>query len=166
MDAAQIVETVKLIISDKEIRNFKPDDFKVCFDGIKRGKYGKFYDRIDGQIFFDCLYQYGIERADMAENESRRKHEELKAEQLKQPINPEILPLLKSVIKEIPKEDKNILKNIHRSDKMVTEIFGEFDSIWKVSPVKAIGRFISHKGKTVNQVEYLELRLKELSTTQ
>lgn len=38
------------------------DDFKLCFNNAKRGKYGRVYDRIDGNIIYEWLQKYSEER--------------------------------------------------------------------------------------------------------
>lgn len=68
MGAVQIAQTADLVI--EEYYFFKPDDFKLCFTRVKKGLYGKIYDRIDGQMILEWLHQYKQERCAMAENES------------------------------------------------------------------------------------------------
>lgn len=68
MGAIQVAQTADLVI--EEYYFFKPDDFKLCFTRVKKGLYGKIYDRIDGQMILEWLHQYKQERCAMAEDES------------------------------------------------------------------------------------------------
>lgn len=78
MNGAQIVSTVKLILSDENLRSMKPDDFNLCFKRMQSGFYGKAYDRIDGQIILDALYQYLHERVTECEEISHEGHLKVK----------------------------------------------------------------------------------------
>lgn len=68
MGATQVAQTVDLILY--EFYYMKPDDFKLCFNRVKRGLYGKVYDRIDGQMIFEWLNQYNRDRCIIAEEET------------------------------------------------------------------------------------------------
>lgn len=64
MGQEQIVSTIKLIVED--FYYFNIEDFKLCFNNAKKGKYGKIYDRIDGNIICEWLNQYSTERVESA----------------------------------------------------------------------------------------------------
>lgn len=64
MGQEQTVQTVRLIIDD--FYYFNIEDFKLCFNNAKRGKYGKVYDRIDGNIIYEWLQRYAEERVQTA----------------------------------------------------------------------------------------------------
>lgn len=75
MTDAQVAETVELILTSYYY--FKIADFKVCFDGIKSGKYldgGKLFDRLDGQIILGALATYSEERLTLAEDLKLAEH--------------------------------------------------------------------------------------------
>lgn len=63
MGERQVAELAKLIYDDFYYLNF--DDLKLCFDNAKKGKYGKIYDRIDGNIVMEWLSKYSQERVDV-----------------------------------------------------------------------------------------------------
>jgi len=42
----------------------KPEDFKLCFNNAKTGKYGQLYNRLDGSVIFEWLNNYQNERAE------------------------------------------------------------------------------------------------------
>lgn len=67
MGERQIAETVRMIIDDFYYLNF--DDLKFCFNNAKKGKYGKIYDRIDGNIIYSWVQKYGNERVEVVYNE-------------------------------------------------------------------------------------------------
>ena len=60
LNDVQVATISNLIV--EEYSYFMPDDFKLCFNRAKKGKYGKVYDRIDGQVIFDWLNAYSKER--------------------------------------------------------------------------------------------------------
>lgn len=74
MNPEQIVQTAKMVAKDYYF--LKPEDFKLCFDNAKRGKYGTIYDRMDGVIIFGWLDNYVNGRMNHAEQRSEEKHNE------------------------------------------------------------------------------------------
>ena len=60
----QMAVTIKMIADD--FYYFNTEDFKLCFDNAKRGKYGKIYDRIDGNVIYEWLQKYSQERIGIA----------------------------------------------------------------------------------------------------
>lgn len=79
MNDAQVAETVELVFKEYYFLNIA--DFKVCFDGMKLGKYldgGKLFDRLDGQIILGALSEYCEERSNTAETLYLEKAKELK----------------------------------------------------------------------------------------
>ncbi len=72
----QVASVANLII--EEYYYLKPDDFKLCFNRAKKGKYGKIYDRIDGQIIFDWLNTYVEERIMFFEDKGNLNHDKHK----------------------------------------------------------------------------------------
>lgn len=69
----QLVQTIRLIIED--FYYFNIEDFKLCFNNAKRGRYGKVYDRIDGNIIYEWLQKYSEERLQIAYLESSSRPE-------------------------------------------------------------------------------------------
>lgn len=64
MGEAQVVSTIRLLVDDFYYLNV--EDFKLCFNNAKRGKYGKVYDRIDGNTIYEWLNKYSTERVEVA----------------------------------------------------------------------------------------------------
>lgn len=165
MNDFQIGQTINLILDDDKIKCFKPEDFKLCFERMKKGFYGKSYDRIDGQIIFEALYQYLEERQAEAEQISIDRHKELSKIE-KGEVNPEGLKKLAEVMrkaigeveksepaKEVKKEPKKIEKS--ERDIFIQNCFAEFN---KLSHNQ---RFLNMGDKHVDQLEYTEIKLKE-----
>lgn len=76
MTGEQIVQTAKLI--SKDYYYLKPEDFKLCFENAKRGRYGKLFDRLDGAIVLEWLSTYVNQRMDRAEESNLEKHNEVR----------------------------------------------------------------------------------------
>lgn len=75
MTDLQVIETCKLIL--QEYYFLKIEDLKLCFDGMKTGKYlpnGQLFDRLDGNIILQSLNKYTEERIQIAEIVSNEKH--------------------------------------------------------------------------------------------
>lgn len=64
MGEVQVVSTIRLIVDDFYYLNV--EDFKLCFNNAKRGRYGKVYDRIDGNTIYEWLNKYSTERIEFA----------------------------------------------------------------------------------------------------
>ncbi len=93
MSDTQIIQTVDLILED--YMHFKPEDFKLCFNRMKKGHYGQLFDRFDGQLILSMLSQYDQERAEAIEDIHRSHNNQLK----KQPAGestPELQRILSS----------------------------------------------------------------------
>lgn len=103
MNDQQVAQTIELILGDENLKSLKPDDFKLCFNWIKKGQYGKAYDRIDGQIILECLYLYLHDRVAEAEQISFNKHQIEKDGKMSK-SDPEgqkkVLDILKSALKD------------------------------------------------------------------
>lgn len=175
MNAAQIIQTAELIISDHETKNLKPDDFKICFNKAKTGFYGKNYDRVDGQVIFEWLRAYVAERMDLREQMSIKEHSQrLKDEETSEIVNSEgqqkVIEILKDAIKvaEEVKKEKPLREKSPR-DLYIHKCFQDFEDLYSKKPVESkVGRFvicevtrlINKKPETfeatVDQVEYVE----------
>lgn len=75
-DKRQVTETINLII--QQYYFLKLEDLKICFDGIKSGKYGQLFDRMDGQIILLALKEYSEERMTVSERLQMESHSQLK----------------------------------------------------------------------------------------
>ena len=76
MGEQQIYETAMFIAEEYFMLTIA--DINMVFQGIKKGKYGQLYDRIDGTIILSCFKQYFDERCATAESISLREHDKTK----------------------------------------------------------------------------------------
>lgn len=168
MSAQQVLATAKLILKDKSTKNLKPDDFKICFENAKKGYYGRSFDRVDGQIVFEWLNAYMVERMDVHENLAQQLHDERK----KGIINPneinregqkKVIEILKSVTEkstDVKKEKPKPIKT--ERDIFIQNCFKEHYEFWLKKPVEnVIGRFIEFNGEFIDEVEYAKIKLNE-----
>jgi hypothetical protein len=72
MGADQVVQTVKMILEDYYF--YRIEDFKLCFTNAKKGHYGEFYNRIDGQVIFGWLKKYEVERNELISKNAIKRH--------------------------------------------------------------------------------------------
>jgi len=115
MSALQIQETVRLIRKDKDFMEYRPEDFVLCFDRGKVGKYGKNYNRIDGQIILEWLGKYDYERQAEIEAhhiQTKQKVDDGVVASSDEKFNPEIskkmLELAATLSNPKPKEKKEL----------------------------------------------------------
>lgn len=81
MSDTQAAMTVDLII--EEYPYMKTDDLKLCFKNAMKMKYGRIYNRIDGQIIMSWLREYNKERCSVADNQSWNESKHHRAEESK-----------------------------------------------------------------------------------
>lgn len=72
MNDRQVATTADLIL--EEYPYMQTDDLKLCFRNAMKGKYGKLYNRIDGQIIMGWLREYNRERCTVASEQSYNEH--------------------------------------------------------------------------------------------
>jgi len=165
MGAAQVRMTIDLIVPHLELKNLKPEDYKVCFDRMKRGEYGPMYDRLDGAVIIDCLTKYAQERFALITEMNNHEHELRKAD--KGAMHPRILKALKKIVSSIPKEQPFISKPKPKTiepserDMFIQSCFKEFDKLRRTDAIDEHGKFIEYNGKNVNEIEFVQLRVNE-----
>lgn len=138
MNEVQVIQTVDLIYSEYPF--FKFEDFKLCFNNAKIGKYGISYDRVDGQIIFEWLNTYSNERALEAERMNINTHaSQIRNESEKIDINPEgqkkVIEILKSVLETKP--PVIVIKELYKKtpkDEFIQKCFRDFDDLCARKP--------------------------------
>ena len=70
MNENQLAQTINLLVEDFYYLNI--EDFKLCFNNAKKGRYGKIYDRIDGMIIYEWVRMYAEDRVKAAEERDDR----------------------------------------------------------------------------------------------
>lgn len=165
MNDVQAIETINLIC--QRFKHFRMDDFKLCFNRMKMGFYGKTYNRIDGQILFEALNHFNDERMDAAENLNRIKHEELKRNNVdytdaNKGGQAKVAEILKSHVKHVEEETKKIQRpkpNIDVMGQNWMRLFDKLHKKWGTSPLGT--KYISRYGIKFNCSEFLEFKLKQ-----
>lgn len=82
MSVEQVATTINLLMD--EYYFLKLDDFKMCFKRVMLGKYGKVYNRIDGQMILEWVHTYLKERTEVADDLSYNAHKASKNASLAQ----------------------------------------------------------------------------------
>lgn len=170
MSDSQIAITVNFIIDDYVC--YKPDFFMLCFDNAKKFRYGKNYNRIDGQIIFEWLQQADEEFTAEIENQRIREHKKVTSTTVNYgdystiPEDPKDRPVpMPEYVKEkvfgIGKEKEVKLPAIEDvpidpAKKLTNSFIEEFHD--KKEPD---GKFIKIEGKFLDLHEYLNLRINQ-----
>lgn len=170
----QAAQTASLILDDYECRNLKPEDFKVIFNGIKKGEYGALYNRLDGQVIFSAIRAYIERRGVWIEENNYREHRHLKTNEKSNLIAPEVVEMYKEILKNVkkaeePQEPKPEVEKPHREktprEKLVQALFREFYDLWLKKPYAVSDviekKFVEFDGKVLDECEYVEHRLKQ-----
>lgn len=166
MGAKQIVQTVDLIIDNYP--SFTPEDFIICFNNIKLGKYGKLYEGIDGAKILDMIHQYDTERDEDLMEYHKNRNKELNSGLLHESIIEVIKPIVQR-IEETKKTEINleikppVPREITEDEVIVQEILKEFDVLHsKKGHTNEVIRTISYKNEIIDQGKYLEIKLEEM----
>lgn len=77
MTDRQVAQTVDFILEDYP--HLQPDDLKLCLRRAMKGRYGRVYNRIDGQMVLLWLREYEAERTQQAAAEGWQRHLEATA---------------------------------------------------------------------------------------
>jgi hypothetical protein len=110
MGERQMAETVRMIIDDFYYLNF--DDLKLCFNNAKKEKYGKIYDRIDGNIIYSWVQKYSNERVETVYSEmyhTPRAYDEYERTILKKDEDFDKFRM-SYIVEKMNKNENNILK--------------------------------------------------------
>jgi hypothetical protein len=170
MTDLQTIETINLIC--QRFSYFRMDDFKLCFDRMKMGFYGKTYNRIDGQILFEALNSYDVERMEEAEILNMNKHEQLKKGiDDGTPINiegqKEVIEILKDAIKHTDIEavkptSKGLKCGESHIDVLSQKWFRQFDKLHDKFGTSSLGsKYIKRYGRVLSCSEYLDYKINQ-----
>lgn len=156
-------------MTDNEFMNLKLEDFKLCFNRAKMGYYGKIYDRLDGQIIFEFLRAYSVERTNLKLSQNDNTHFNQKSEKFdKSEINPEgqkkVIDILRNAIKPVEEKKEVKVKEKSYEEKLVQRFMKQFDVIQMKKPyMEDLGRFIFRYGKPIGQMEYVKYKMLQFS---
>jgi len=157
----QVTETVRLIRS--EYFYLKPEDFRLCFDWLRLGKYGRMYDRFDGAIILEALIKYTDERAMEAEKVVRLKQKEDASNLYQIFDSPVLKPVLDKVHKEVT--DKLVMKEQEPRRPQMNDVDLYIENLWakRAMNSRTIGgvTFIQYKGREMAREEFLKLKYQQ-----
>lgn len=164
----QIEMTVDLILNDNVALNLTFEDFKIIIDRFLKGRYGKAYDRFDGQVFFECVNSYAEEKQSIILQRSDLLHDQAKSStNVSIGINKDNLTRLaeelRASLKEVakPKVEKPVREKDPK-EKYIQKTFRDFDKLFDDKGIELRGsRFIKKYGKILSQVEYMEHKAKQ-----
>lgn len=131
MNQEQMFRLTNVIV--ESYPHFVGEDFKRCFDGMKKGLYGRFFEGMDENKILDCIEQYDLKR----QNEiiEFRKLESDNFKNLnKSVLCDNLLPVLKDVLKKIEDRPKAI-KVTHKTERtrdqnIFDNYIKEFDKLY------------------------------------
>jgi hypothetical protein len=166
LNADQMAQTADLILRDYRCRNLKPEDYKVIFTGIKKGEYGRAFNRMDGQELFVAIYAY-IERRDAwIEENSYREHNHRKENEKTNIIAPEVVEMYKEILKAVKVEEDVKVAEVPLAPKppreksprdiLIQKLFAEFTQKTSSQEGKP---FLELNGEMLDQAEWVEKML-------
>lgn len=116
----QVAVTVDLII--EEYPYMQADDIALCFRNAMKGKYGKLYNRIDGQVIMGWLREYNRERCTQAEQASYNEAQAHKSE-LAQPTQGMFYNEYRALLERKAADgDTEAARLLARTDRLAREI--------------------------------------------
>lgn len=163
MNVDQVGRLTNMIISCYP--DYMPEDFKRCFEGMKRGKYGKFFEGMDENKILDAIEVYGIER----DNEiiELRKNESNEHKIQSKEVGEVFLPVLKKIVEKYDVEKNGDPKPIRQrtpAEKKANEWMAQFDKLHHKKPITKGGiRFIKRYGKVMELSEFLDYKLSQFT---
>lgn len=166
MSDVQTAETINLMC--QRFPSWRMDDFKLCFDRMKMGYYGKTYNRIDGQTIFEGLNDYDNDRMNEAEILNTNTHEAIK-KGLHDTSEPNIegqkkvIEILKSGIEGMdvskPLENKKVKRGQTEFDRFAQRALRQFDFIHKTHRDNGGQKWVKRNGKTMTASEFLDYKV-------
>ena len=118
MNIEQVKVTTEYILED--FSNLNLSDFKLFFSKLRKGDYGKLFDRIDGQIIYQALKEYKFDRIESAEEMSIREAAKYKQEEKDTNLltSQEYIDAIKAILSE----NKPKVNNLYQNGKIVDQI--------------------------------------------
>ncbi len=134
---------------------------------MKLGKYGKFFEGMDGGKILDCLEKYGVEKENEIIEFRAKQSQENKLSSKE--INEALLPVLKNVVSKLDVSEKKIIPKPIReksdNEKRFDSWMRQFDKI-HLRQEHTLGgvRFVKRYGKMLNINSFLEYKLNQYNT--
>lgn len=130
MSDHQIADTVRIIMQDYGYLTLA--DFRLFGNRYKKGRYGKSYDRLDGQTIIMGLDQYVEEKSGELESLNFERHNNIKKTLGISEMHPDVIAALKNAIGDKPigkieeKPRKPELDPVQRWTKQFYNLSGKF----------------------------------------
>lgn len=169
MSDTQIAVTINLILSNPAFTEHKPDFYIMCFDNAKMFRYGKNYNRIDGQIIFEWLNQCNedyimeIESHRIMEHNKINKNHVAYGDYSTIPLDPKDRPVpmpenIKELYRKIGTKLPEVKKEtpIDPTQVLVNSFISDFE---KLSIERGAIRFFQLNDKFLEMNSYLEMRI-------
>lgn len=127
----QVVETTKLI------REYFPHlnlaDLKLFFDRMKLGYYGKFFNRLDGQLILERLDDYNKDRMQELEQEEYNKAKKFKEQELKNAsFHPDVIEAIKgSIGKKVEVNEAPIVREQTEAEIFNQRAIKQFNNLFR-----------------------------------
>lgn len=132
MNDRQVALTVDFILD--EYPYMQADDITLCFRNAMKGKYGKLYNRIDGQIIMGWLREYNRERCTVAEEQSYNEHKAYLSDAAR-PTDGMFYSEYRAELERRAKDgDEQAVKQLERSDEVINLL-----QSMKVEPIRECG---------------------------
>lgn len=163
MSDVQATQTASLFIEQFPMETF--EDLLICLKNAKIGKYGKIYNRIDGQLIFTWFREYLEEKYERFEQIKRKEKDSYEAKSAQDFES--ILPMLQDLI-----DKKNDDKKEHPQRITYESHFKQFSKIVKLFNKSEVQKSLeyyqkqdasTHYGQFSQYIELLKNRLNELS---
>ncbi|WP_282638068.1 DUF6633 family protein [Sphingobacterium thalpophilum] len=161
MNVSQIKQTTYLIIQYFPHLNLA--DFKVFFEKLKLGHFGKFYDSVDGQLILSKIEEYNQERMNEFERVKTHQHNIVrKEENLNISFHPTVIEALKRAVGEKPliTIDKGPERTPTEAEKFYQRCMRQFDNLYrKYGKEVSTVRFLVFSGKRYTLDTFIERKI-------
>lgn len=163
MSDVQASQTASLYIEQFPMETL--EDLVICLKNAKMGRYGKIYNRIDGQLIFTWFREYLEEKYERFEQIKRKEKDSYEAKSAQDFES--ILPMLQDLI-----DKKNDDKKEHPQRITYESHFNQFSKIVKLFNKSEVQKSLeyyqkqdasTHYGQFSQYIELLKNRLNELS---
>ncbi|TDQ79554.1 hypothetical protein CLV99_0997 [Sphingobacterium yanglingense] len=177
MNASQIKQTSVLVLQYFPHLNLA--DFKVFFEKMKVGHFGKFYDSIDGQLILSKLEEYNQERMNTVESANLEAHKRFKKygydplakktkaeedEEKQRSDLPRMIEVMKSALGEKKQIQEAPKQTISTAKDITQRWLRQFDNLFngKFGKVVAGMRFLVFGEKRYNLETFMERKFNNL----
>lgn len=162
MGADQIIQTVDLILD--EFWMLKPEDFRLCFNNVKKGFYGKVYDRVDGMMIIEWLTSYTNGRDNWVEQfrQSENKRMQRELDNIKPSEGIPMPDWFKLPEKKAETQPQPICQR--SEDQLIVDgLYREFDELYESQRNFDSGkRFVTLDGRKMDALEFINYRFEQI----